>query len=239
MRGCLFVVGMGALVIALVVVVGLPALAAGVLTAGVGAAGLHADDTTVTVSSDPPTDLLLLHADRVRVRATHATFRGLEIGALDVTLGDVALVDRTAASVDGRLSGVVVPNVGARSLDLPEITLSGGGDAVDAATSITATAADTLVADAIEAGLGQRPTSVTLASPDLVTVRLGITVHARLVVTAAGDLVARVADGPAAGQDVTLLRGGEDLPIRLTGADVTAGGDLHLAGRLTVGLLGN
>ena len=66
-----------AVAIAVVVTVGLPAVAAGVLTAGVTAAGLQADDTTVTVESDPPTDLLGLHADRVRVRATDATFRGL------------------------------------------------------------------------------------------------------------------------------------------------------------------
>ena len=63
-----------------VVVVGLPVVAAGLVTAGLSAAGLVADDTTVTVSSDPPTDLLGLRADTVRVTATDATFRGLEIG---------------------------------------------------------------------------------------------------------------------------------------------------------------
>ena len=179
MRGCLFVLALGAVVAALVVVVGLPAFAAGMLTAGVGAAGLHAADTTVTVSSDPPTDLLLLHADRVRVRATNATFRGLEIGSLDVTLQDVALVDRTAAAVDGRLSGVVVPDVGARALALPEITLSGGGDTIDAGTTIGATAAGVLIADAVETDVGLRPSVVTLSAPDAVTVKLDVTVHAR------------------------------------------------------------
>ena len=56
------------------------------VTAAVTAAGLQADDTTVTVSSDPPTDLIGLHADRVRVRATDATFRDLAIGELDLVL---------------------------------------------------------------------------------------------------------------------------------------------------------
>ncbi len=238
MRGCLFVVALGAVVAALVVIVGLPAIAAGALTAGVTAAGLHAADTTVTVSSDPPTDLVALRADRVRVRATHATFRGLEIGALDVTLRGVAIMNRTAAGTDGRLTDVVVPNVGARSLTLDSITLSGGGDVVTAATTISASEARTLVADAAEAGLGARPTSVTLRAPDQVTVAMGVTVHARLSVTAAGDLVARVSDGPVAGLEVTLLRGGEDLPVRLTSVTVTEAGDLTLAGELTVGLLG-
>lgn len=238
MRGCLFVIALGAVVVAFAVVVGLPAVVAGALTAGVTAAGLQAADTTVTVTSDPPTDLVGLHADRVRIRATHATFRGLEIGALDVTLRDVAIVDRTAAVVDGRLADVVVPNVGGRPLALASIALSGGGDTVTAVTTIPAAQATTLIANAVEGDLGTRPSSVSIKAPDQATVTLSIAVHARLSVTATGDLVARVMDGPAAGQEVTLLRGGEDLPIRLTGVTVTAAGDLRLSGELSVSLLG-
>ena len=238
MRGCLFVIALGVVTVALVVVVGLPALFAGVLTAGVTAAGLQSDDTTVTVTSDPPTDLVGLRADRVRVRATDATFRGLEIGALDVTLGDVAIVDRTAGSVDGRLTDVVVPNVGAREVRLTSITLGGGGEVVTATTTVEAAQAERLVGDALEAELGTRPASVTLTAPDRISVNVGGAVHGRLSVTAAGDLVVTVSDGPTAGQSITLLRGGEDLPIRLTSVRVTAGGGMRLAGELAVGLLG-
>ncbi|MEW6223780.1 MAG: hypothetical protein AB1627_04050 [Chloroflexota bacterium] len=238
MRGCLFVIALGLVTVALVVVVGLPALFAGVLTAGVTAAGLQSDDTTVTVTSDPPTDLVGLHADRVRVRATDATFRGLEIGALDVTLGDVAIVDRTAGSVDGRLSDVVVPNVGAREVRLESITLGGGGEVVTATTTVEAAQAGRLVADALEAELGTRPASVTLTAPDRISVSLGVAVHGRLSVTAAGDLVVTVSDGPAAGREITLLQGGEDLPIRLTSVRIAAGGGMRLAGELAVALLG-
>ena len=71
-----------------------------------------------------------------------------EIGALDVTLRDVAIVDRTAGAVDGRLEDVVVPNVGARPLTVASITLSGGGNAVVATTTIPASEATTLIADA-------------------------------------------------------------------------------------------
>jgi hypothetical protein len=238
MRGCLFTLLLGVVVVAFLVVVGLPAVAAGALTAGVRAAGLQAADTTVTVASDPPTDLVGLHADRVRVRATHATFRGLEIGALDVSLRDVSLIDRTAAGVSGTLTGATVPNIGGRPLALQTITLSGGGSAVTASTTVAGADASRLIADAVESSLGTRPTSVTLSAPDVVTVKLVITVTARLSVDAAGDLVATVASGPAAGQVVVLLRGGEDLPIRLTAARVTSMGDLHLDGTLAVGLLG-
>lgn len=238
MRGCLFVVLLGAVVVALVLLVGLPAFAAGILTAGVSAAGLQADDTTVTVTSDPPTDLVGLHADRVRIRATDATFRGLEIGALDITLTDVAIADRTAGEVDGRMEDVVVPNVGAGALVLDSIALSGGGDAVTTTTTIPAADAETLIADAVESQLGARPSSVALTAPDRLSVQLGIAAEGRLGVTPQGDLVVRVLDGPVAGEEIVLLRGGEDLPIRLTSVTVTAGGALRLVGELSIGILG-
>lgn len=238
MRGCLFVVALGVVVAAIVVAVGLPAFAAGVLTAGVTAAGLNAPDTTVTVSSDPPTDLVMFHADRVRVRATHATFRGLEIASLDITLGDVAILDRTARTVDGRLTGVVLPNVGARRVALGTISLSGGDDDVRAAATLAAGEAEALLSDAVENALGTRPASVALDAPDRITVDLGAAVHARLSVSAAGDLLATVTDGPAAGRAITLLRGGEDLPVRLASVTVSATGDVRLEGTVTAAILG-
>lgn len=238
MRGCLFTLLLGAIVLAFAVVVGLPAAASAVLTGGITAAGLQADDTTVAVSGDPPTDLLGLRADRVRIRATDATFRGLGIGGLDVTLGDVAIIDRTVGTVDGTLVDVTVPDVGGRSLTLPEVALGGGGETVTVSTTIDADAAATLLADAVEAELGVRPSAVTLSAPDEVSARIGVVVHGRLGVSVAGDLVAEVLDGPEAGRTLTLLRGGDDLPIRLTGVRVTRGGDLRLVGDLEIGLLG-
>jgi hypothetical protein len=69
-------------------------------------------------------------------------------------------------------------------------------------------------------------------------VNVGVAVHGRLSVTGAGDVIVTVSDGPVAGRKITLLQGGEDLPIRLTSVTVTAGGDLRLAGELAVSLLG-
>ena len=169
MRGCLFTLLIGAVAIAVFVVVGLPAIAAGAITAGVTAAGLQSDDTVVTVSSDP-TDLLGLHADRVRVRATDATFRGLEIASLDLTLHDLHLVDRTARSIDGHMDGVVVPDVGGRALTLGTIGIEGSGETVTATATIPGAEVEAMIADRIEDALGARPTDVRLAAPDRLTV---------------------------------------------------------------------
>ncbi len=237
MRGCLFTLALAFVVVALIVVIGLPAVAAGLLTAGVRAAGLQSNDITVNVTSDPPWDLALLHADRVRVRATKATFRGLQIGALDVTLQDVVLLDRTAAAVNGQLTGVTVPNVGGHPLGLAAIVLSGGGHAVTAATTIAAVDAQTLVASEIAAatGISLPVTAVHLAAPDKVIVKAaGLTGTVTLSVDAAGNLVATV---PSVGP-VTMLRAGEDLPVRLTSVRVDSTGGLVLAGTLAVSLLG-
>jgi hypothetical protein len=238
-RGCLFTLALGAVALALLVVVGLPRLAAGLITGAVTAAGLEADDTTVTVSSDPPTDLLGLHADRVRIRATDAVFRGVEIGALDIALSDVAILDRTADAVAGRLSDVSLRNIGARRVALDTITLGGSADEVTASAVVAGAEAETLIADAVETGLGVRPDDVRVTAPDRVVVVVGdVRSRGRLLVTDAGDLVARMTDGPAEGRDLVLLRAGEDVPIRLQSIAVDDDGTVRLDGVLTVGLLG-
>lgn len=239
MRGCLFTLLLGAVAIGLFVVVIFPALVAGALTAGVEAAGLQSDSTVVTVTSDPPTDLLGMHADEVRIRATDATFRGLEIADLDVTLHDLRFVDRAAGAIDGFLDGVVVPDVGGRKLALDSIRLSGGGETVTATTRVAGAEVEGMIADGIEAKLGARPTSVTLTAPDRITIRGDDgSVKGRLLVSPTGDLQVRVSSGPAEGIVVPLLRGGVDIPLRLTDASVTAAGDLELTGELAVSLLG-
>ena len=238
MRGCMFTLAFGAVVIALIVVVGLPQVAAGMVTTAVTAAGLQADDTTVTVSSDPPTDLVGLHADRVRVRATDATFRDLAIGRLDLVLRDVSILDRSAGGVEGSLTDVTIADLGGREVTLDEIAVAGGGDDVTATTVIDGGVAEGLIADAVEERTGGRPDSVSLEAPDRLTIRAGIEVGGTLDVDGAGNLVLEVDDNPLGLEQVILLRGGEDLPIRLTDVLVTPAGDLQLDGDLAIGLLG-
>ncbi len=236
MRGCLFTVAMAAAVVALAVFIGLPAVAAGLLTAGVRAAGLQAGDLTVNVAADPPWDLLGLHADRVRVRATSATFRGLQIDALDVTLLDVSLLGRTAGGVAGRLTGVTVPDVAGQPLGLDAIDLGGAGDRVTASTTIAAADARTLVAAEVSSvtGVDVPASAIRFSAPDKVVFKAAGIVTATLSADASGNLVA-TADGIPT---LTLLRAGEDVPLHFTSVKVDPAGNLALAGTLAVGLLG-
>ena len=108
-----------------------------------------------------------------------------------------------------------------------------------AATAIPAAQARALVSDAVEQATGFEPESVTLTSPDRVTIRApgGLELEGRLTVTPSGDLVL-VGEGPLAGRDAVLLRGGEDLPIELKEVRVTSSGGLRLAGDLAISILG-
>jgi hypothetical protein len=238
MRGCLFTLLLGAVAIALLVVVGLPQVYAGIMTGALTAAGLQADDTTVHVESDPPTDLLRLHADTVTVRATDATFRELAIGSLDLTLHDVAIIDRTADSIDGTLSDVDVTLTSGATVTLDEIRVAGDPDAIRATTTIDGDEAESLIAAAVEERIGIRPTSVRLAAPDTLTIKAGVTVAGRLAVNADGDLVVHLTEDPAGIGELVLLRGTTDLPIGLTDVAVTPAGDLRLVGDLSIGILG-
>jgi hypothetical protein len=238
-RGCLFTIVLAAILLGLLVVVGLPAVAAGVLTGAITAAGLQSDDTTVTVRSDPPTDLIGLHADHVRVLADDATFRGMAIDHLDLTLDDVAIVDRTVGGVDGTLTGVTVPLEDGSKIRLDQITIAGEREDLSATTVVPKAQVQSLISDAIEQQAGIRPTAVVLTAPDrlLVKTGLGVNVGGQFVVTPGGDLVVH-ADGPLAGTDVVLLHGGQDVPLELTGARVTPDGGLRLTGKLAISLLG-
>jgi hypothetical protein len=236
-RGCLFTLLLGAVVVALVVYLGLPAIASGLVAAGLATAGLQAEDTTVVVQSDPPTDLLSGHADRVVVHATDASFRGLAIGSLDLALEDVDVLGRTAGSVDGTLTDVTLPaeSGGAR---LRTVAISGGGEELTAATTIGKADAEALVADAVERTSGVRPTEVTLTSPDRVVVRIsGQVVRGRLRAEG-GDIVVGVTDGPGAGTDMVMVRGGEDLPMEITKVRINDSGGLRVEGELAIRILG-
>jgi hypothetical protein len=236
MRGCLFTILLALVVIALVVFLGLPAMASGLVTAGLTAAGLQAADTTVTVKSDPPTDLLGGKADRVVVHATDATFRGMEIGTFDLTLEDVDVLGQSAGTIEGTLGDVTLP-ASASGAHLQTIKVTGSRDRLAVVTTVPKADVEAIVSDTVERKTGVRPTSVTLASPDALTVKAGETLKGRFAASD-GDLVVHITDGPGADSDIVVLRGGEDLPMKITKVRVTDAGGLRIEGELSLNLLG-
>ena len=118
------------------------------------------------------------------------------------------------------MDGVVVPDVGGRALTLGTIGIAGSGDDRHGH------------GDHPRRGGGgddRRPRSRTPSAPARPTSgsrhptgsrsQLVIAVKGRFVVSDAGDLLVRITNGPAAGQTITVLRGGEDIPLRLTDGD--------------------
>jgi hypothetical protein len=151
----------------------------------------------------------------------------------------VQILERTAGSVDGQLTDVTVTGAGDQRVTVERITLLGGPDGITTTTVIPSGEVEALIADAIKAQTGTRPTSVTLRASDRVSFTLGGTrVAGRFAVTPDGDLVVRGDDGPMQGGEVVLVRGGDDLPIELTSVKVTASGGLRLTGDLAIGILG-
>jgi hypothetical protein len=230
-RGCLTFL----LVVAATVLIAswlfLPAAAAGVMTGALGPAGFSGSGTALTVTADPPIALLGLHADRIRVRSTNATFHEVRMARVDVSLGDVGLLDRTAGSVDGKLTGVEIDQPGGAPIRASSVVLSGSSAAIRATLTLSTEDVSAIARSAFAGVAGASPSRVTLARPDRVTVVVGAqSLAGRLVVDAAGALVFHPTI-PVAGitGDIYLIRPGPDVPLRIrtvslapTGATITA-----------------
>lgn len=226
MRGCLTTL---LLLVAVVLVASwliLPAVAAGAIDRGLGLAGFDGAMRRVTVVASPPLDLLTLHADAIHVEATDAEYHGLRIADVDVTLGDVALLDRTAQTIAGTLTTVQFDATDGLPVTVSSIRLSGSGTAVAATISLSAAEFRTLATAGVKRTLGTTPSKVTLAAPDKVTVVVGgRTVTGRLAVDAGGGLVFRPnGAGGALPASVDIVRPGPDVPIRLEGVTVGPSG---------------
>jgi hypothetical protein len=242
MRGCLFTLGLGAVVLAFLLLVALPAVAGSVVGAALTAAGLEAEDTHVEITGDGPFDLLGLHAGIVRIRATDAAFRDLRIASLDLTLRDVSLLSRKADSLTGRLDGVLVPGergaTAENGVQVRRIVLSGAAADVEAVVLIDAGEVLVLVADGVQGAIGVRPRDVRLVEPDRLTIDLTLfTVTGSLAIDNRGALVLRANEGPfVALGGIVLFEPSTGVPLRLSSVRVVPEG-LELTGRMTARLL--
>ena len=179
------------------------------------AAGFNADAMTVTVNADPPPRLLGLRADRVRVQATNATFRGLEALDVDLILHDVRLLDRTFGSIEGTLRHVTTTDGSGAGVTIPIAVVSGTPDRIQATMTFPASDAEELAADAVRKAIGLAPSRVVLTAPDRVRVEAGgLAINARITVDAQGVLKLVPPSGaPIAA--LTLFEPGPDAPYTI------------------------
>jgi hypothetical protein len=238
MRGCLWVIVLGVLVIVGGTWLAGPSVAGAIVHTGLTTGGIEADDLTVTVEAEPRWELLGGRADRIRITGTRARLRGMTVGRLDVDLREVGLVDRRAGRVRGRLDDVVVSNEAvAGGLTIVRIELAGGSP-IEATVQVAEAEVSRLIADDIRAKLDRPPDEVALVTPDRLRIQVdALTLEGRLAVDATGSLVLRV-DG-AAGDligDIVLVEGGT-MPVELESASVREG-RLVLVGALETGLIG-
>jgi hypothetical protein len=231
MRGCLWILVLAASLLGATVWFGGPPLAAAVVRTSLGGSGLVADRLDVTVSADPPLTLALGRASSVTIVASGVTWNDVRLDSLDLTLGSVDLVARTAATVAGHFGGVQLSGRGGARVTA-DVELSGPAGAARTTIGIDAASFDTLALGAFEAEFGVRPSSVQLAEPDVVNVALGgLTVSGRLAVATDGSIVTE-----ANGATVRLVAADQSLPLRLSGLAVVGDG-LELTGAMDVSSL--
>ncbi len=188
MRGCLSFLIFVAVLLAVAGWIALPSLAGAAVTAGLSAAGVRSTATEVQVSADPPYELLTGHADRVVIRGDDVVRDGLAAGSMAVTLGDVGLVDRTAATVDGGLDDVTLRDASGRVVVVERIDLTGAASAAEARLLISSSDARTLAATSL-GGAGFGVTDIALEPPNgLSTTVLGRRVTGTLEVGADGAI---------------------------------------------------
>lgn len=233
MRGCLVTVAFLLAIAAAATWFVLPPLVGTLAQGALAAAGIEADSTTVTVSADPPPRLLTLKADSIRIQATNLTYRGLRSTSADITLRDVAFVERTFGTVDGTLKGVRFQPETGPELGVPLVHLNGPADRIRASLTLPAADAEALAAAAVEGAIGITPQRVTLIGPDRVQVEVGgLTVVARLGLRDDGALILEAPSGSPIGS-IALVVPGRDMPFRVESFEIADGGLVIVATFLT------
>jgi hypothetical protein len=188
MRGCLFTLLLGAVVIGALAVFAVPRVLEGVITASLTTAGLQARETGVHLEQDDPLSLIGLKADRVTIDALDATIGDLHAGSVKLVLEDVDLGTRTAHAVTGTLGDVTTVSAG-DPIDIPEIRLEGDTTKLEAVASIDASDIEAIVTERVTAALGEAPTDVRIEAPDVMTITVrGFPVTGTLLVDETGAL---------------------------------------------------
>lgn len=235
MRGCLSFLLFVVVLVGLLAWFVLPVIAGPLVVASLTGAGFQGRETRATVVANPPLELLLLRADRVRVQSSDVSLRGMTAATLDVSLTDVGFLERSFATIDGDLEGLTATTAEGGRVSIPSVHISGSSSAARADFVVPTALVVSLAQDAAERATGRRPSAVTLKSPGVVSFDLaGATFDETLAIDGSGDLIA---EGSAAGAglpSLVLVRASEIAPftldsVRVANAGVELGGTIDLA----------
>jgi hypothetical protein len=224
MRGCLSVLILAAGLVLVVAWFGGPTLAGVLIERSLAGAGYTAAETSVTVSSDPPLEILAGHADRVTIHGTRATLRDLTAADLMLTMTNVDLVGGRFSRVDGQLSDVLIKSGDGSSVRARSLAVRGPANAAAATVRIDEAVIATLLGDAIKRETGLAVSGVSLSEPNRIRFSAGVTISGRFDVAPDGSVTI---SGTSGSPRFTVFDPREDL--RLTTVAV-AGSDLVLTG---------
>ena len=232
MRGCLFVLVIGAAIVAGAAWFGAPPLASTVIASILEGSGYHATSSTITVAANPPPRLLIGHADRVTIDGQGVTWRTFRASRIQLTLGDVDLFGRTAGTIHGTITGAELQATGATDAATADVTLDGSGSSAKATIRVPGATVDGLVRTGVAKQYGVAVTAASLIAPDTLQITTsGTTIRGRLAIDAGGALVLVTSLGSA-----DLFRFDPSFPIRLMGVRIS-GADLKLTGTLDAAAL--
>ncbi|HEV8545639.1 MAG TPA: LmeA family phospholipid-binding protein [Candidatus Limnocylindrales bacterium] len=218
MRGCLFVLVLGAALLVGIVWFGGPPIAGSVIAASLASSGFTAETLDVEVDADPPLTLAVGRADRVRITAGNVRWNGLVAQSMALELGHVDLIGRTAATVDGTFQGVALAGPGGAPV-AAAIEIHGPASGAEASITVDGTAAATAARAAVEADFGIHPTSAELQAPNVIRIlALGQTIDGHLELAPDGAIVAVGSFGT-----VRVIKPDPAIPIQLTGLTVADG----------------
>lgn len=231
MRGCLTILILAVVVVAVGLWVGAPPVAGALVASGIRSAGVGSDDLSVEVRADPPLELALGRADRVVIAGSDVDWNRLHADTLDLTLDDVDLIGRSAARANGRLTGVELPDVNPPGSGAT-VDLAGPGDAAVVTITFDRSTAEAIAAASFEQATGIRPSSTTLSEPNVIRFRAGqIDGSGAITIGPDGSLGVATPQGR-----VIVLGPGAADPIRLTDVEVESNG-LVLTGTVDVASL--
>jgi hypothetical protein len=229
MRSCLIQLVIAVAVVFALLWFGLPFGASWLATNALNAAGFTGTNTKVEVSANLPPRILLGHADTITLTSSKVSVGDLHAASINLTLGNVELIDRKIGSIHGTMAGVVVPApTGGNPLTADSATVDGTGTSATATLTCSNAELKALVVSQLKAQK-LNATAVTFTAPDKVTATIGGQLKAgHLVVTNGALQAVFVGTTPST---VTLINVGNGNPIRFASVAV-AGNTVTLVGTI-------